>query len=161
MFKMLLQIGLSRRIVGLLLIVMISLSGCISFDPYTVSTIENDTNASITVKLVLDMHRYGLDDESVAREYAPDWFKEFNHGVGVSMINTDPATLSAVYKIEPGGYLVAHESLGRSPYFKFFEIIFTVDENSSTFQSLEVINGLFTEVDEIEDNVYKLFVSDL
>ncbi len=123
-------------------------AGCPIADPYTESRIVNATDSTIELALTLDPGRYGLSETTLAGSYADGWFEELRHGEGLEPVAADRATLTATYRLSPGGHLVVHSSLGREPYFTFDHLTISRDGTELTYVGLERIGGQFRLVED-------------
>lgn len=116
-----------------------STAGCLIGDPYTESRILNDTQFPIVVTIKLDVTRYGVNAATVTSEHVVEWFKDFKQGDGVKTTFTDPQTRMSSYKFLPGGYFIAHSSLGRKPYFTFNHLSLSQNSRKLEYQTLRDI----------------------
>lgn len=132
-------------------LIILLVSGCPVGDPYTESRIVNKTAKEIQIELILDNNKYGLEKSDATIAYAQEWLEEFNRGEGVKMLAIDTAGLSATYQISASGFLIAHASLGRKPYFYFKKLIIRQDNKSLIFNSEQEIAKLF----QITDTEYQ------
>ncbi len=123
-------------------------AGCPVADPYTESRIVNATGSTIELAIALDPSRYGLDDTTSASRYADRWIEEFDHGEGIEMLDADPATLTATFRLSPGGHLVVHGSLGREPYFTFEHLTISRGGTDLNYVGLESIGRQFRLVED-------------
>jgi len=137
------------------------LSGCPAFDPHTASLVENDTGAKATIELVLDMHRFGIDDAKTAREYASDWLQAFADSQDVSLQESDPTKLHGRYEVIPGGTFVLHESLGTAPYFTFSSISIESHGQILSFPDRESFENYFRENAKVDNSIYRILLSEV
>ena len=92
---------------------------------------------------MLQKERYGVDSSDKAIALAPDWLNEFDYGEGVKQIAIDPTRLSGTYELTSEGFLFAHDSVGRKPYFTFVKLMVSKKNQTLSYINLQTITRLF------------------
>ncbi len=143
---------------GWVLMVLIQ-AGCVVGDPYTESRIVNATDSPVMIRIGLDQTRYGVDEAEPAGRFAGEWFREFAVGEGVEELTTDHVNLVATYRLAPGGYFVAHGSLGRRPYIAFKYLGLSQGSRELSFRGYSDIEKQFLLVND-ESYLYTFTLTD-
>jgi len=146
---------------GLLMLVTAFLGGCPVFDPYTESLLENNTDTTATVIVVLDMQRHGVDKKETAIELAPEWLQRFTLGDDVTMVRSNHQELTGTFEVVGGGIMVMHESLGRYPYFTFEKLTVVHQGRTRVFTDRDVFESLFQKSGNRGEYSYVLPISTL
>ena len=140
------------------LLTVLSISGCIDFDPSTESRISNKTSEVILIELVLQKDKYGVNSSDKAISFAPDWLNEFVAGEGVSLRSIDAKRLSGTYEITPSGFMIVHASLGSKPHFKFAKLLITKQKQTLSYVGEQTMTRIFKPM--TEKNRFEFEVTD-